>query len=286
VLPVWERRGTLVMQLALFGAGPQRTGTSWLDACLREHPQLCFPAGVKETAFLDTHFENGWAWYWSHFQHWQQGQFCAEMGPQAFDVPAAATRLWEHNPACRVIISLRDPVERSFSLWLLLRRKGILGEDFAEASQKVPHILDSSRYREHISRWLRVFGPQQVLVILLEDIAASPEPVLERVYTFAGIRPMPMPAVASERVGASTLPASSELARLASRGATWLRQRRLYAPINLAKRLGLKSAVFGGSRQALPELHPELRQRLVREFEPDIAYVEDLLGRSLTSWRE
>ena len=70
------------MRLELFGAGPQRSGTSWLYACLREHPQLCFPKGVKESFFLDTRFDKRWAWYWSHFEHWREGQLSAEIGPR------------------------------------------------------------------------------------------------------------------------------------------------------------------------------------------------------------
>ncbi|MBM4430177.1 MAG: hypothetical protein FJ026_07520 [Chloroflexi bacterium] len=92
--------------------------------------------------------------------------------------------------------------------------------------------------------------------------------------------------MAQERVGLSTLPASSALARLAARGAAWLRDRRLYAPLTLARRLGLKNVVFGSSAQPLPKLSSELRHKLVLEFEPDIAYVEDLLGQSLSHWRE
>lgn len=273
-------------RLELFGAGPQRTGTSWLHACLLEHPQLCFPAGVKETAFLSARFSKGWSWYWSHFQHWRSGQLCAEIGPQAFHCRESAHRLWEHNPSCRIIISLRDPVARSHSMWLHLKRKGYVDSDFPAAIQSVDAILDASHYRHHIERWLNLFGEQGVLFILLEDIASSPQSVLFRVYDFAGVDRLPAPATVSERLSLRQLPAFPHLARLAARGANWLRDRRLYGPIELAKSLGLRQVIFGGSGAPLPTLDLDLRRRLIAEFEPDITYVEELLGRRLDAWRQ
>lgn len=273
-------------RIELFGVGPQRTGTSWLHACLLQHPQLCFPAGVKETAFLSARFSKGWDWYWAHFQHCREGQLCAEIGPQAFDSAEAAQRLWEHNPDCRVIINLRDPVARSFSMWLHLKRKGYLDCSFHEAIRSAPRILGASHYRDHVEGWLGLFGEQRVLFILLEDIASSAQSVLARVYDFAGVDRVPAPTVASKRLGLSQLPAFPGLARLAARGANWLRDRRLYGPIELAKSLGLRELAFGGSGAPLPVLDLDMRRQLIEVFEPDITYVEELLGRRLDAWRQ
>lgn len=270
--------------LSLVGVGPQKAGTSWLYFCLKEHPRLCFPKGVKETFFLDERFDRGWPWYWSHFQHQTDEQSCAEIAPTYFDIAEARKRLREHNPHCRVIINLRDPVARSFSLYLHHRKKGRLDGDFREAIREMPRIIDSSRYRDHISEWIDLFGPEQILIILQEDIASSPENVLEQVYDFAGIDRVPTPRAVRQRVNEASLPAFPTLARAATRLADRLRDRRLYAPIELAKKLGLKR-VYDGFRGQLPILDPEMRKRLVEEFEPDIAYVEKLLRRPLTNWR-
>jgi CubicO group peptidase (beta-lactamase class C family) len=57
----------------------------------------------------------------------------------------------------------------------------------------------------------------------------------------------------------------------------------MYGPIQFAKKIGLKRVFTGQS--ALPALSPETRKGLIEEFEPDIAYVEQLLGRPLPEWR-
>ncbi len=272
------------MRLRLVGVGPQKAGTTWLYVCLRGHPQLCFPAGVKETFFLDERFEKGWSWYWSHFRHWRDGQYCAEVGPTYFDVPEAVARLRAHNAECRIVVTLRDPVARSFSLYLHHRKKGRLDCDFEEAIRRMPRLLESSRYGRHLSRWIDRFGREQVLVILQEDIASAPAQVLGQVYDFVGIQPMRVPAAATERVNAASLPAFPRLAAAATRLGDWLRDRRLYGPVEMAKALGLKR-VYSGFRGKLPALAPAVRERLIGDFEPDIAFVEELIGRSLDAWR-
>jgi hypothetical protein len=239
---------------------------------------------VKETFFLDRRFEKGWLWYWTHFQHCLGDQICAEIGPSYFDAPETAPRLRGHNPHARIIINLRDPADRSFSLYLHHTRRGRLDGTFQEAVAEMPRIIDSSHYRKHMSRWIEAFGRERVLIILLQDISSSPEQVLGQVYDFLKVPHIPLPAVAKKRVYIASLPRFPILAKLATLGSEWLRDRRLYGPLQLAKKVGLKR-VYTGDSDSLPTLVPETREVLIREFELDIAYVEDLLGRSLDEWR-
>ena len=131
------------MRLAAVGVGPQRTGSSWLWECLRRHPALCFPAAVKETHFLDERFERGWAWYAAHFAHRRVDQRCVEISATYFDVPAAAERLHAHAPDCRVIVTLRDPAARAFSVCYLRRGELV-------AVETVNHVRDQMAARKLI----------------------------------------------------------------------------------------------------------------------------------------
>lgn len=273
------------MQLKVVGVGPQKTGTTWLDMCLREHPQLCFPRGTKETFFFDERFDKGWSWYWPHFRSCSKDQFCIEIAPSYFDVPEAATRIYQHNPDCRIIITLRDPVARSFSLYLHHRNKGRLNCDFLTAIQKMPRIIESSRYYIHVNRWLELFGQRQILIILQDDISAFPEQVLKRVYNFIGIVDVPIPAGAREHVNVASVTVSPSLAGFLARKARRFRDRRFYGGINLFKKLGLKR-IYTRSSETLPILEPEIRKILIKEFDRDITYVEKLLDRSLPEWRQ
>lgn len=270
------------MRLGFVAVGPERTGTTWLHACLLGHTQLCLAARSKETGFFDRHFDRGWDWYWAHFEC-RPEQLPAEIGPTYFYRPIAAERLHAHNPECRILISLRDPAARSFSFYLHLRKRGYIDGTFEEAIERHPLIVDSSRYATHVPRWLEHFGSERVMIITQEEIASAPDEVLARVCEFAGVEVRDVPEAARRRVNAATLPAHPSVARAATRIGNWLRVRRILEPIVLARRLGLRR-VYGGGE--IPQLAEPMRRRLIEQFEPDIVYVEQLLGMARPAWRE
>lgn len=263
--------------------GPQRTGTSWLDRMLRRHPRVCLPRQVKETMFFERHWENGVDWYASHFPDAAPGQVRGEVAPTCFDLPAAAERIAALNPACRIVVTLREPVGRTVSLWHHHVAKGRAPRDFRQAVRAMPRIVESGRYAVHLSRWIERFGADRVLVELIDDVDARPQEVLDRVTAFLGAGPMRVDE-AGERVGAATMPRHPRLAAAAARAATALRARRLHWLPELGKRLGLKR-VFSGAEHDMPRLAPGDAAWLAEEFASDVAFVERLLGRELPSWR-
>src|SRR5687768_7330370 len=123
--------------------GPQRTGTSWLDQMLRGHPDICLPRQVKETMFLEQHFENGVPWYASHFPPRTDGQVRGEVASTCFDDPASPARVASLNPECRIVVTLREPVGRTVSLWHHHVAKGRAPRDFRAAVRAMPRIVES-----------------------------------------------------------------------------------------------------------------------------------------------
>lgn len=266
------------------GVGPQRTGTTWLDACLREHPGLCLPDGVKETFFLDRHFDRGWDWHAGHFERCGPERLRAEVGPTWFDAPGAAGRLHARSPDCRILVTLRDPAGRSWSLYRHHRRKGRVGEDFREAVDRIPRIVEASRYGEHLPRWIERFGRERVRVVLLDDVRERPAAVLEEVCSFLEVAPFDeAPAAAEERVYAGRRARSPGLARLAVGASRWLRDRGLHGAADLARRL--TGGLVYGEPDGDEGMPPSLRAELAAAFEEDVRCVEELTGRDLEAWR-
>lgn len=274
-------------RLDFLAVGPQRTGTTWLDRMLRAHPALCLPKNVKETRFFDQHRGKGKAWYAWHFRHCQTGQQCGEVAPTCLDVPEALRRIRANHPGCKIIVSLRDPAERAFSLYLHHRRKGRVRGTFREAVARIPRIVEAGHYARHVPGWIRAFGRDHVHFVLLEDIKARPERTLERLYTFLGVSPAEASsAVAEEKVNVATMTRFPRLARAAAALATKLRARRLHRLVEWGKRLGLKRVFASGSEAKIPELSPDERQELTATYACDIAYVEEVLGRDLAGWSQ
>ena len=102
----------------IIGAGPGRTGTTWLHRVLEGHVDL--PYGVKETQFFNTFYDKGIDWYARHFRYATGERKIAEICPYFFH-PHAPARIKTHIPNCRVITTLRDPVDHAFSAYKLVR---------------------------------------------------------------------------------------------------------------------------------------------------------------------
>lgn len=269
-------------RLNAVGIGPQKTASSWLHACLQSHPEVCLPHGVKETFFFDRRFASGMDWYSSHFRCRERPVVC-EIAPTYFDSTAARDRIAANNAACRVLVTLRNPVDRAFSSYLHLRKTEGVTSPFEQAMKEHPTILSGSRYGEHLPMWLDAFGRDRVLLLFQEDIQQQPEAVLESVYAFLGIRSIAVPEIAREQVNVRSLPAFPRVARTAGRVADWLRSRRLHGVVETVKPW-VSSLVFSGHRGDYPALNPETARSLHDLFAEDVRYVEQLSGRDLTAW--
>ncbi len=96
--------------------GAQRCGTSWTYRTLGEHPRI-LRAWRKEVQYFDRAraFARGPNWYRAHFPRRPPGHLTGEATPSYLYVPAAMPRLAALVPHARLIVLLRDPVDRAYS---------------------------------------------------------------------------------------------------------------------------------------------------------------------------
>lgn len=272
--------------LHFVGVGPQRTGTTWLYQILQHYPTLCLPKDVKETMFFDRYYAKGLPWYAVHYAHQKKNQRCGEISPTYFGMELTSARIHQLNPQCRIIINLRNPIDRAFSLFRHLLTVGQVNGSFSEAVSYMPSIIESGQYARHIPRWLDTFGADQVTFILLDDIALRPKTVLTGISDFLGMPQMPLPAIGSEKINAPTKPRFSWAAKKIDQLSNELHARRLHKIVSLGKKIGLKKLFYTESQCGLPELSINDHQWLLEQYDTDIAYLENLLGRNLSVWRQ
>jgi len=271
------------LQLHFLGIGPQRTASSWLDQVLRSHPQLSLPYQVKETFFFDERFDRGWEWYAWHFRNRKTGQYVGEVGPTYFDSETARERLHKYYPELKLIITVRNPVVRAFSLYRHHRTKGRVPGTFAEAIKRMPRILTSGKYGTHCPAWENCFGTSNVLYLVQEDIQSHPEAVFKQVCDFLGVETTLLPPVIREVYGAGTEPRFPALARRAAQAAIWVRDKRLHGVVEFGKKLGLKAIYRGG--QGASCLTPEEQKFLQDYYRYDISWLEQRLNRDFSFWQ-
>lgn len=177
------------MKLDFIGIGPMRAGTSWLHHALSLHPGVSLPR-EKETFYFDRYFERGPAWYAAHFDAENPRAMRGEIGASYFSSEEALDRIHDVSPNAKLIVSLRDPVERAFSTFIHLSKYQRLPHELERALKAEPLILDSGRYSLHLPRWEARFGAERVYLFHLESAIDRPLAEVNALLDWLGLEPL------------------------------------------------------------------------------------------------
>ncbi len=265
--------------------GPPRTATTWLHEVLKGRVGL--PRGIKETDFFSKHYGRGIEWYADYFRDCPPGLKIGELCATYFASPAAPQRIAKHLPRCRIICTFRDPVDRAYSFYRLLRRHAWTKVSFEEAVHKHREILEQSRYAFHLRRWLDAFGPDAVLVALYDDLEADAQGFVDRVSDFIGIERIALgPEQAARRVHVvESAPPSRRLVRQARKLLTFLHSRRMHSTALWLRWSAFGRFVYEGGKPFEP-LTADVEQRVRELFVPEVEALEALIGRDLSRWKQ
>jgi hypothetical protein len=182
--------------------GTQKGGTSALDSFLRQHPEICLPTTRKELHFFDREEENtDYKKYHANFKPKPQHRVIGEASPIYMYWETAPYRIWKYNPKMKWILALRNPVERAFSAWNMETRRGKEKLPFSKAIEKEParcrealplqhrvySYLDRGFYAHQVRRLFNIFGRDNVLVLLSEELRNEHQKMLGRVFEFLDV---------------------------------------------------------------------------------------------------
>jgi len=241
--------------------GAQKAGTTALYEYLRRHPQITGPSW-KEVSFFDRHWARGERWYRGNFPNLARTRekLVGEASPSYVFHPLAPQRVQEVVPEARLIVLVRNPVDRALSQYnheVALGREPLTFEEALDAEEERlrgedermaadPRYFSSEwwshtykargRYAEQLDRWLAVFPRAHLLVLPTDDLGSDPARAHAQVLEFLGASP---------------------------------------------QRLDSYPRVY---ERAYEPMKPETRERLVAEFEEPNRRLYELLGRDL-GWR-
>jgi hypothetical protein len=204
----------------------------------------------------------------------------------------AAQRIHEVSPHARILISLRDPVERAHSFYLMNLRSGDdPSPTFAEALQKDSTrnrrnwftswlYVEGGMYYSQVKRYFETFGRDQVLVLFFDDLVKRPQQTYAAIAQHLTVDPAAFdPAKISEAYNTYRMPRFQSAYRIA--GALGLRGKLL--PESLRRRLSRNPLLFD---RAKPRIDEASKLHLQSIYEPDIVRLEELLGRKLPELRK
>jgi hypothetical protein len=269
----------------IIGVGPGRTGTTWLHRVLEGHVDL--PYGVKETQFFSDYYGKGIEWYARHFRYATGRRKVAEISPYFFE-PLAPERIKTHIANCRVITTLRNPIDLSFSSYKLVAHYAWARGSFDEVLKSRPNLAGGNRYAFHLSKWFEALGRENVLITMYDELRAQPQSYLDRVTDFMGIERIALserPEIGDDVHSFDRAPKNPRLARRATRLMYWFKGRQAYGAINFLDRAGVWDFCHGRG-EPYGRLTPEQEERLCERYLPEVEALEELLMIDLSAWKK
>jgi hypothetical protein len=268
--------------------GGSKCGTVWINDCLREHPDVYLTSDTHEVFFFDRYFDRGTDWYARYFRGYAGERRIGEITSSYLADERAPARVRSVLPGATLIASLRNPIDRAWSKYLDLWRKGRIPgvSDFWEACRVAPEILADGEYFRCLEPWRRLFPPEQIHLLVLDDALMSPRGFLRRIYELLEVDKEFVATKTTDRANEHRTPRSAGAARVAYRWAAFLHRHGLHGPVELAKRFGLERVVLHGGRDARKDPGPlsdSDRSRLRQHYRSDVASLSELVGRDLVS---
>ena len=168
------------------GVGTMRSGTSWWWSRMVCHPGIALPNPYKEAHFFD-HYgrvaDVDPAEYHRYFPR-PSGTLTGEWTPRYiydFWTPPMLRRL---APAAKILVSLRDPVERYLSALAFAESRG-----FAPSQSMLHYQYERSLYGRQLQTLLAHFPREQVLVLQYERCVTDIPGQIRRTLEFLGLDP-------------------------------------------------------------------------------------------------
>jgi Sulfotransferase family len=275
------------LRLPVFiGIGPPRTGTTWL------HHALDGVAGLpieKETRFFTERHHKGIEWYARRFKDSPARNAIGEICPSYFASIEAIERIHAYIPDCKIICTFRDPVQRAYSNYKLMRRMALTQATFEDALVTHDEIWESNRYGFYLRKWRAHFGADRVLVTLFDDLIHEPQAYVNRICKFVGANTVVLternfsPGARNE-IEYQPTPAGARLAQAVHILRSWLEEHEMTGLLKLVRGWGA-FRYFVEHGNPFPALDPKLESRVRERFRGDVDELEDLIGRDLSSWK-
>jgi hypothetical protein len=295
-----------------FIVGAARSGTSSLDRYLSQHPEI-YLSPKKETHFFardylpprftgpgDERLNQGLIRNEDQYAQLFSGvageKAVGESSAFYLCFPQAAERIAQAIPDAKILMILREPVDRTYSAYMFLARdsretlgfeEGLSQEEERKRQGFEPMwwYKELSQYSGQVKHYLEVFGRERVKVLLYDELFANPGLALRGIFAFLGVK---------EDVAIDTA------VRYNVSGA--LRSRKLYTPLDhfifhpsplekcikslvpLHLRKRWASRAIGMLTRPMP-LDPRIYAQLKQDFAEEVDKLEELLHRDLRSWR-
>lgn len=285
---------------SLFIVGAPKAGTTALYAYFEKHPQVNMSSEKEPNYFSWTEIEAQHLYYkkvnikteseyLSLFHPSPATKYCGEGSVSYLYYPEVPQRLHDYQPLARIIISLRNPVARAFSHYLMDYSLGLVevdfetifrnGKDHPVTKNYFQQYFSVSDYAPQIERYLNVFQKEQIHFLLHEDLVAHPKESLKKISQFLEIDyKNESESIEQQNV---TLSGKNKFISILYKNE---KIRKLIARIfNDPIKNKIKGLLL--TKNTLPKLSEQLRKELKEYYAASVIKTEMLSGLDLSAWK-
>lgn len=298
-------------QVDIMIIGAAKAGTTSLANYLGGHPQIITHQQIEMSYFYDeVEFDKG---YKVAFSRYFKGQLkeadsntlVLAKNASLLNVKEGIERLYDHNPDCQIIITMRNPVDRTFSTYLWGLNRGeraahqtSFEDTIIEAIEGYKNnsddwkswvYIDQSIYHKHIEMVWSIFPKEQTTLIVLEDFTKNPLEQLNSIFSKLGLDLWDAPDLdkkynPAKKVRSRTY-AKMVHSLLNERGMFKKAMRKLI-PSAYSYRMGEWLRNINLTRADNHTLDSEVRAYLASFYEPHNKKLEKIIGREISAWNE
>lgn len=270
-----------------FIVGAPRAGTTALYNYLKAIPEI-YMSPVKDPGYFIPNDFRGFTeqTYIELFKNVKNEIAIGEASAGYLANSETPKRIKEKSPSAKIIITLRDPVGRTFSHYLNWKRTGKIKISFEKVVEKfldknkndeqLEKMIHVSMYYEQVKRYLEIFGKENVKILIFEETVKDIKNTIKKIFEFLGVRAEPPEnieeqySVYSEPLGSigTSIAQNKIISKIAKKILPSTKQEQLLR--TLLNKKGEK-----------PELLDTTKKKLQSVFHGDVKKLEKLLGRSL-----
>jgi hypothetical protein len=270
------------------GIGVPKAGTTWLYELLISHPEIYIPDKLKDIRYFNRFYDQGPDWYQSFFPSLAEARNYRAIGEITahylynVNCPGRIARDLEKP---KLLLLLRNPIDRTWSHYKHRARLDNYQGTFESYLEYDPNAIRFSFYSENIKRFQTYFDNRQFLIMLFDRVFEDVDSTRYKIAEFLDIDPRRFPKDSgSNIVNKGYIPRYRSLYAAVVTGANAARERRVYWPVSLAKKLGVKRLISVEGEKPKP-MSEDTRHKLVEIFDQEITDLEALLETDLTHWR-
>ncbi len=265
--------------------GVDRGGSKWLHRVLYSHPNVLVPR-LADPYYFDRNYEKGWDWYAKFFLSDDVDiRAVGELSHDYLFSEIAARRIHSDLPDVKILATLRQPLEKAFSVFGVSRNAGEMEGEFSDALLRYPSLLREADYAACLRIYFELFPRNKIHLMKYDDLRRDPRDFARAIFAFLDV-PFVEDLEYEEVVNAHPKPHTRLHGVVAKQSAHLARAVGMENVLGWAKTNASVRRIFYGEHKIRPV--PELSRRtfeMIREgVDRSIISLNEMAGLDCLEW--